>query len=88
LSLQKRKNRAHLHHGLRAEKINWENVAWGVVLAHAPKQAGLASAESLHPSLLTIERSIWGRGEAQESAAAIIAAWRPQFRVVYREVAR
>jgi len=81
---KKSKPRARLHGGLPAEKINWENVAWGVVLAHAPRQIGLPSAESLHPSLRTIERAIFGRDEAREAAVAIIDAW--AFRHPVREV--
>lgn len=86
--MSKHRKRTKLHGGLPAEKIDWDKVAWDVVLCHAPKQAGLSTAESLHPSLKTIERSIFGRGEAREAAQAIIAAWRPDFSGLIRQVAQ
>ena len=82
--MSRKQKRKKLHGGLPAEVINWNNVAWDVVLAHAPLQIGLPSAESLHPSLRTIERAIFGRDEAREAAVAIIDAW--AFRHPVREV--
>jgi hypothetical protein len=78
----KHRKRQKLHHGLPAEVIDWNRVGWGVVLANAPMQAGLHTAESLHPSIRTIERALFGRSaEARESARIIIDSWAFRFPV-------
>ena len=77
--MSNRPKRKRLHHGIPAETINWNNVSWDVVLAHAPKAPSLQTAESLHPSAATMQRAIFGHGEARESARAIIDAWAFRF---------
>ena len=79
--MSKHRKRKTLHHGIPAETINWNNVAWEVVLAHAPKQSSLQTAESLHPNAATMDRYVFGRGEKRESARAIIDSYAFRFPV-------
>jgi hypothetical protein len=65
-------------------KYTWRQAPDSVLLAHLPTSHRLDRAESLCPTLSTVERAVAG----EAVAAAIIAAWQPSFRVVHREVVR
>lgn len=64
-------------------KYTWRQAPDSVLLAHLPDSHRLDHAESLCPTLSTIERAVDG----EVLARAIIAAWQPTFHATRREVA-
>ena len=54
------------------EKINWNNVAWSVVLANAPRWTSLPSPASLHPDEALMNAAV---DKDDPVARAIINAW-------------
>jgi hypothetical protein len=63
-----------LHGGLPAEKLDWEKVAWEIVLSGSPIR--IQRAESLMPTIGTVERALYARGEVREAARAILDSWK------------
>ena len=65
-------------HKLKAKsKYTWRQAPDSVLLAHLPDSHRLDRAESLCPTISTIERAVDG----EVLARAIIAAWQPTFSI-------
>ena len=63
-------------------KYTWRDAPDSVLLAHLPTNHRLDRAESLCPTVGTVQRAVDG----EAVAAAIIAHWRPDFRPYIRQV--
>ena len=61
----------------KPSKYTWRQAPDSVLLAHLPDSHRLDRAESLCPTLSTIERAVDG----EILARAIIASWQPTFHV-------
>jgi hypothetical protein len=66
---------------IRPDPVTWRVAPDSVLLAHLPTSHLLDRAESLCPTLSTIERAADATVPGHRAARAIIAAWQPVFKV-------